>query len=140
MKITLIKFVIAVVCFFSSLNIYAAEDGYTCASKKAVLAKKLDYAKQANNQYEIAHLVTALNTIDSHCSNVELEKKYLDNVSKKVKEVAKYQKQLNEAKINKNEKEIIKKQHKLQEKQAELDTAKAELANFYKLLQLEQAK
>jgi hypothetical protein len=128
------------ICLILSLNIYAAEEGYTCAGKKDVLARKLDYAKKAGNQYEIAPLVTALDTIDAYCSNVDLEKKYLDNVSKKIKEVAKYQKQVDEAKINKDEKKIIKKQHKLQEKRAELDAAKAELDNFYKFLQIEQAK
>ncbi|MCO6523651.1 MAG: DUF1090 family protein [Candidatus Schmidhempelia sp.] len=140
MKDALIRSLIAIMSLFLSSNIYATEDGYTCAGRKQVLENKLGYAQKIDNQYEVMRLTTALKGINSHCSNVSLEKKYLDNVSKKIKKVAKYQKDIAEAKINRNEKKIIEKQKKLEDAQVELNAAKVELDNFYKVLQHERAK
>ncbi|WP_392553044.1 DUF1090 domain-containing protein [Orbus wheelerorum] len=138
-KIIKVSFItLAAAISFNALANHQDYDGSTCAGKKSAIQTQIDYAKKANNTYQVKGLEKALSDVNSYCTNSDLEKKYKEKVQDKLNDVQEKQADLKQAQLEGNTKKIAKQQAKLAEKQQELQNAKDTLDGFYKAVKAGQ--
>lgn len=119
--------VIAPALFIVSQTATAAElTG--CAAKKQEISRQIDYARAHNNSHRVAGLTTALEEVESSCTDAGLQKERMQKVAEKQEKVNERQAELKEAQETGRQDKVAKKQQKLEEAQQELADAKAELA------------
>ncbi|RKS86988.1 uncharacterized protein DUF1090 [Orbus hercynius] len=112
-------------------------EGLTCAGKKTAIQTQLDYAKQANNVYQVQGLEKALTDVNTYCSNDDLAKKYQEKVQEKTAKLQEKQDDLKEAQLKGDPSKIAKQQAKLQKAQYELQEAQTQLDSFHQKLKAE---
>lgn len=131
-----IGFIMAVASLsFSSLA--SDYDGLTCSGKKNAIQTQIDYAKKANNTYQVQGLEKALSDVNTYCNNSDLEKKYKVKIQDKLKDIREQEVDLQEAKLKGDAAKIAKREAKLSEDQRELKNAQDQLEAFYKALKAE---
>jgi len=123
---------LAVAFSFNALANHHGYEGTTCLAKKNAIQTQIDYAKKANNVYQIQGLEKALSDVNTYCTNDDLEKKYQENMQNKLKDVQEKQADLQAAKLKGDVKKVAKQQAKLTEKQQQLQDAQNKLDEFYK--------
>lgn len=130
----------------SVLTLIMAMSGYatanqfndqTCAGKKQAITTQIDYAKKANNIYQVQGLEKALADVNTYCSNDSLSDKYKEKVADKLENLQEKQKDLQEAQLKGNPQKIAKQQLKVQNAEYELKEAQNNLNEFYKTLKSE---
>lgn len=120
-----------------SIGAYASDhvEGLTCEGKKQAIEIELEQAKNHTNTHKVEGLQKALEDINNHCSNNDLEEKYKKKIQEKTDKVTKRTQELDQAKTKGNKQKITKQQTKLTDAKQELNEVKAELAKFYKELE-----
>lgn len=125
---------VATLSFSSLANNY---DGLTCSGKKSAIQTQIDFAKKANNTYQVQGLEKALSDVNTYCNNSDLENKYKNKIQDKLQDVKEQEADLQEAKLKGNAVKIAKREAKLAEDQQELKNAQNQLEAFYKALKAE---
>ncbi|OCG07765.1 hypothetical protein A9G13_06010 [Gilliamella sp. wkB178] len=126
--------ILALVSLFSLASYAANQDEdqqLTCSGKKQAIEEQINFAKKNNNIHRVQGLETALNEVNTHCTDAELENKYKKEVSEKTAKVTERQQELAKAKVEGKQQKIADKQAKLKDAESELAAANAKLAKFY---------
>lgn len=124
-----------------SMNSFAQNhqsEGLTCESKKQAIQAEIEQAKNHNNSHKVTGLEKALDEVNTHCSNANLESKYKQDIAEKTDKVAERKNELAQktekyAKDSKkfDQEKIDKLKAKVQKAEQELADAKQKLADYY---------
>lgn len=122
-----------------SFNVLAdsTHRGLTCLGKQDAIKTQIEHAQKADNIDRVKKLQTALDKVETNCSNEKLEEKYKKHIENKQDEVKKSQAELKEAKAENKAKKIAAKEKKLARKQKELKQAENRFAAFQDELKAE---
>ncbi|MWP47030.1 DUF1090 domain-containing protein [Gilliamella sp. Pas-s27] len=120
------------ILFSIGANAYDHVEGLTCEGKKQAIEVEIEQAKNHSNTHKVEGLQKALEDINNHCSNNDLEEKYKKRVQEKTDKVTQITHELEQAKTKGNKQKMTKQQTKLIDAKQELNEVKAELAKFYK--------
>ena len=96
-----------------------------CRIKEENLERKLEYARSANNHWQVAGLEKALDEVRRNCTEPRLKARNESKIRDKQEKVREREAELAEARAKGDPQKIAKRERKLREARAELEEAQA---------------